>query len=1761
MGTSIDYNALRAQTMGSENDEEAVTVNTRALIDKVLARYSGEWTVLRELLQNAADAAATKVTIKFETLPSPSIPVPQTTEPSSALKHILLHHTLKRLLVTNNGQPFGSNDWTRLKRIAEGNPDETKIGAFGVGFYSVFADCEEPFVSSGKEAMAFYWKGNSLFTRRLQLPETYASSDTSFVLDYRSSTSPIPGLLPLCQFLASSLTFVGLEVIELYLDEWKLLRLSKKAAPTVDVIVPKEVETRTHDRLMRITGVSRETAQLDAEWLNIVGWKPVSPTGMDSGWDSHITGKGSGPTTSLRSFFSRLTTGPVNIAAEKAAKEEKVSQKVVFEDLAGLSKATVFLRVSTATIRTSISDSFSHELERATKKPAPQSTRLALLTSSFESVVPNSSNVTDVFASVLPSKSGRIFIGFPTHQTTGLNAHISAPSVIPTVERESIDLNARWLREWNIAMLRVAGIVCRIAWAGEMQLIKDKLSRASNTGNRNKVSMEDILRVLPEAVHALNQFTFRESTPSNQVGEIVEEAFWTCNKKASIDILSSCGILPSQQVRIATEDLSFVDGIPVLPKPLMEQAKDFVDKLTNIGIITEITVSDIKKELEAKALTGQQLGEFLKWLVRKARSSEVDESTIRSLLEVTVANDNDSNSGQGRVIVLGEMKHFINPSRIPAEVPVPSTTMPFKFTKSMSKVELEALGWEDLQLVPWLRWLVENTGGRGHLPIENDLTASPSFAASLLQILSKQWEGLSQSSKATVVNLLSSRTVMPTKLGLRTPTDSYFPNVKLFDDLPVVSGLHNVKDKLLVALGVRKTIELGVIFERLLIVSENNSVPSEGKWSHVDLIRYLASVRDDIPPDDIKRLKTTPICPAEVGQDPSKGSSRRYVVSDLFEPKDTLRSLHLPILQWPGVYRSGSVDGKFLSSLGLRTVPTVPELIEIMARSATEGKFALRDHALTYLIINHHINGYASYDTTSIATPYLPLQGEDTKRLVTPSQCFTNQRAAVLGFELLRSDLHPHALKFGVQSDPPMLDCINRLLKRPPDTRRNAKEVFGYFASRLAEIKDEHVQRLGGASFVPIFRATQSSNDYLNEKLTVTRYLAPRECFLGDSQTYGEIFTFVDLGPEANSFLLKCGSKHEPNKLELAQLMVREPARLVTVFQSTEKYLILLRTLADSFPILKKDRELLKEMKRSQFLLAYTEVPSKPAKSGTTRRAIEDDFDEDDEDEEASIRTFQLASAGQITIVDDIISYNLFKDNLLAAPQEELLEDFYLALGSPLLSALVEEQPRVGAIDNDQRPATKLRKRVMERTRLFLNDCTREIIKHDARWLEKNLKVEAVALISLRRSLKLTGRILSHNESRSAAVSQDQRKGWILSITADNYDLFEVSQALVHLLLTRPKPQYAMLLDMFLGTKLEKLRARGYNVERILRQKAAEARIAEDHRQKQLEEEKRKIKERETSWNGIQAQVAAREQDKSANMPGLFPDSPEQKKLGQDDRRDISPTDEQRGKRPRGLFSEITKRLGFEDGRRPSQQLQNLVSNGNGDGLANGSQKQLMAPPPYSVEDAKGAKRHNQPETVTAPHQLQQNLLSAIEASRAHDSSTIFSHPQTNEVKETNSYCDERPGRDLSFFADSSRGIKIFLSNNLTDKNAFMRANSSALNDFASILLDCGNVFALRVDSLHIFYDDSGSTIGFNRKGSIFFNYRYFENLHLPNVQQGVKAEALVYWWVVLCHELAHNLVDDHSSNHSYYTENFVVQYFGKMMAKVAASSTDAAAR
>ena len=1731
MASRVDYDALRAQTRGVGNDE-AVTVNTRALIDKVLARYSGEWTTLRELIQNAADASASKVFVRFQTSPSPNVPVPKSPEASERLKHVLQHHTLKSMLVENNGEAFKDTDWSRLKKIAEGNPDETKIGAFGVGFYSVFSDCEEPFVSSGRKALLFYWQKDALFTKTMALPNDQ-NTTTIFDLPMRNQNCPIPSLLSLCQFLASSLTFVGLEEIEVCLDDWKIATLKKKIAPKIDIRIPNEVNKRTREGLMNVTAVTKEAAQLDANWLKVVEWKPKALLSIVRDAGSGSTVKGAQTTQSLRGFFSRLAPGASNHAAlEKAAKEEKQLQASLEENLMGETTATVFIHVNKAQIKTAVSETFRSELERATKKPPPKYTTVSLLSTSYDEQVASScdankaSEVPQIFTTFVPTNGkGKIFIGFTTNQTTGLNVHISTPSVIPTVERESIDLNNRFVRVWNVELLRVAGIVARVSWGNETADLSAKLFQAVQRAGRKNPIKEDIVACLPEALFLHTTYSWNESTPSLEVGSLMEEAFWTCNQKTAIATLSTRGIKLSSEVRLAPEKLGFVEDIPTLPEALV--GVGLVKRLIDYGVITEVTISDIKQHLENKPMTGVQLQNFLEWLAHKARISEIDGSMIRSLLDVAIANDEED--GSRPVIVLAEMRNFLNTSRIPPEMPVPSTTLPFKFTKKVPKADLELFGFEDLQLVPWLRWLIENTGGRKALSADFDISTSPAFSSSVLPVISKQWEGLSQSSKSTVVELLTPQTVIPTKMGMKRPSESYFPSVKLFDDLPVITGVQSVKDKFLAALGVRKTVDIGVVFERLVdrSATPKTHIPaSSAKWSHVDLIKYLASVRNDIPTADIDRLRGMKICPAET--EALQATGERYSVSELFEPEQSLRRLKFLTLHWPGVYRPESAEGRFLTFLGLRASPSYIDLIKMMSNAVAKHDLGQRDLALKYFVDHYQLKGYGKFDHTSVTLPYLPIQGSE-KKAATPNNCFSNPQVSILGFDVLRQDLQLHASKFGVKQDPPMSECIKRLTSHPPESNRNAREIFAYLATRISDITNQHADTLTNAHIVPVTVKSNGLSAYGHEKRERLKHAPPRMCFLGNGEKYADIFDYVDFGQEANTFLLRIGSKHEPTTLQLAKLLIQEPARMFSMLGDA-RYLELLRTIGASWNTLRQDNNIKRDVKGAKCLLAYRVYPSKSAKA------------EDEDENDAGIKSWELANAGQVVIVDDIITYTMFRTSLLAAPMEETLEDFYHSLGAPNVSSLLEESQSIGMVSKDDTVALKLQKLIQERSRLFLHDYTRENIKHDAKWVEQNLKVKCVRSISLRKSLR--GYDLSHTEPRNAVISHEKS---ILYVSSNGYDMYQVSQALVPVLLHRSKPQSIFMLEMILESSLSKLRSRGYNVARLLNQRETEARIAEEVRKRQVEEEQRELMEREAAWKQTQAQAQAQSVRNPDTMPGLFPDSPAKvKELEQTPHVEEEPIP---SKKPRSFLDNVGRRLGFD--RRPSSQFPTTSASN----IGPVETPEEDAPPPYERDAQKSQSQAPQPEAVTAPHQLQRNLVSAIQASRAHNSSSIASQPEVTNVKETATYCDAKPGHNISYIGEVSN-LRVFLDNTVAANGMpaakFLAANASALEQFASILLDCADTFSLKRNTIHIFYDTAGSTIAFNQNRSLFFNYRYFENLHLPYVQQGNKTDAIAYWCVVMAHELCHNLVSDHSAQHSYYTESMIIQYFGKIASKIA---------
>ena len=212
VGDSSSTNADVAQ-------EERVEVNQRALIDKILARYASAGAVYRELLQNSNDAEATRAEIRFSTTNN---------------------GVVTQVLYRNNGLVFGPQDWARLRKIAEGNPNPSKVGAFGVGAYTMFSIAEEPWIISADTALQFVWKGDALWTKTTKRTTTTKTTTTkttnnndttewtTFVLPSRDPY-PLPNWTDFGQFLAASLTFTNsLCAVSVYVNDEAVLSISKR---------------------------------------------------------------------------------------------------------------------------------------------------------------------------------------------------------------------------------------------------------------------------------------------------------------------------------------------------------------------------------------------------------------------------------------------------------------------------------------------------------------------------------------------------------------------------------------------------------------------------------------------------------------------------------------------------------------------------------------------------------------------------------------------------------------------------------------------------------------------------------------------------------------------------------------------------------------------------------------------------------------------------------------------------------------------------------------------------------------------------------------------------------------------------------------------------------------------------------------------------------------------------------------------------------------------------------------------------------------------------------------------------------------------------------------------------------------------------------------------------------------------------------------------------------------------------------------------
>lgn len=888
---------------------------------------------------------------------------------------------------------------------------------------------------------------------------------------------------------------------------------------------------------------------------------------------------------------------------------------------------------------------------------------------------------------------------------------------------------------------------------------------------------------------------------------------------------------------------------------------------------------------------------------------------------------------------------------------------------------------------------------------------------------------------------------------------------------------------------------------------------ADSKWSHVDLIKYLVGVWADVPERDRQRLRSTPICPSTTSS--GKSGEQKYQVSALYEPTESLHQLGLPILQWPGTYLPGSKEGRLLRTLGLRDAPPYTDLVNIIATAGQAKNSALRDYGIRYLIENYQSKGYNTTASAEVKTPFLPVRSSEDK-LAAPSDCFTNERVGLFGFDLLKDHLHQYAAQLGVRADPPVDRCIQRLLRKPPQSKRHARDIFTYMTSRLGVLSNEHIETLASARIVPIAEfgsrdsgvstaeAATSDGNGANKNGGRLRYTTPRMCFLGDGGDFRNIFDFVDFGPEANMFLMRCGSKQEPSPAEMAHLLIRRPAKFLDELKMT-KYMDVLVMIAKAWGTLKQDKSLVEAMKQAPFLLASKEVAS----DGNTSS-------QDDEDEGVA-KTWQLAKASEIIIIGDhIINYQLFKSNVLAAPQQdETLEDLYIHLGAPSLGSLIEERQKFGEFTSDQSTALKLQTIIHERARLYLHQTPKEAIRHDAKWVEKSVSVQAVKSIVVRTSLK--GQDIKHTQSRTATLHKEGSR-WVIYVTS-SYEIWDVSQALASLLLRRSKPGDAMMLESILRSDLRSLQRKGLNIDKILRQKERDAKVAQEMHQQQLEQERRARMEQESAEEEVEKQ---RDGDTmvTADMPGDFPGSSPAKGH-----------DEEDSQQSQGFLTDTLKKW-FNVGRKPLTNGENDMDS-NRAAVLEEEFKDLGFNP-----DAEARRREQQqapqetpsapkrPSQSMTPEQVASELQQAIQSSRPHTSTSLKSQSSVHKVEEMHDHCDARPGMKILYGGQISN-MPLFLDEDYlkaanTTGEKFISTHREGLNLFKSVLDACTTIYNVPKESVHIFYDTDSTTNAFNRANSLFFNYRMFiQKQHLAMMQRGHKETPICVWSGIMAHEMA----------------------------------------
>ncbi|CAF3997273.1 unnamed protein product [Rotaria sp. Silwood2] len=1661
---SASSDALRLKALQS-GFESRVEVNQRMLIDKMLARYSSDFVVCRELIQNSDDAKATSFHFEI-TCNDGSL--------SSSLEKDFHNKTITEIRAINNGLVFNETDWKRVAAIAEGNTNVESVGQFGVGFFSVFSFSEEPIITSGNEYMAFVWRDdNSLTTYRHELPFEQQSKLTSIILKMRT------------KYILHTETNLDFDSI-IDINEspsGKSPNKKRQKKSTIPITTTNEIIPTINLAQLKayFTKVLSFTKYINELIIKInqktifkvtKTRKPISSTKSNSQFKKN-------------SIHNMLRLDSLNQTEQ------------IFSIDHGPSITLNHISVDATLI---IDENYHNHIRRILKKSLPPNVQIQLLYTPNNIVMTQqqrkSSKNDDlhmkILNSLIPLKfqndeiypSGLIFIGLGTHQTTGIGMHVYS-HLIPTIERENLDLQDPYISKWNRELLLSVGQIARFVF--DQLMVTNK-------------QFDPILA----------SYSFQPSVPNNEIGSILVDGFFSTNKDVLVPVKRSptdinLSLIPSTQAYIAnSKHIHSFLSLPLVPYELSKNG--LFQALKDRDLIIEVDNELIESTITTTILLSNQFVEFLHWL---SSQNNDDKQYIKRLLSIVRFRETNNSS----IITLEKLKNYDN-FNISIILPLPSHVLPASVAAYLSREELQ----KQLSLIPLTLkdflhyYLLKN---------QLYLFTKENTSTCLLHIISKHSGQLNKTEWNKLKTTLSTITCIPTNQGMKIPNESYIPSSILSSDLPIIilnvpqnltdddddddndddkqSIIENmeypVSAEFLKRLGCRTLNVQSFVHARS---SLTNSTSSNSHTMKI-LIQHLMEERDNMSEGDFNALKQSE-CLRGTTLIPSKECTRKYAPQDLHFPSVAiqLQWSTLTILDWHDI-DSHSREYAFLKEIGVREVPDIQKLIDRIIEEHNEQKKKFINEyklpiALKFFAENFQQHYSKLWKTAKIKRPFLPsLSPSKTIILSLPEEVFKDESplcATLLSDVVQLFEEHFNVALLGVKDRPTLTIAFDILMEKKEEILNveTAPKIFAYM-NELDGLSRPLIERVSKLAFIPlegnenfmkpsqvfirpdnstalssssrlrqihvilpissddddddeIMRASGSGRRRKRNNIKTTtsknkktKTISSTPLIMDDTDKTG-LIDYVDYGLEGNSFLLGIGVLHHPSASVLAELLIDRQENYFTnlnqnnpddLQQKLLAYTSCLRQLAIAANTTNElqSASLVKRLKNAAWCLGYQVIE---------RRSNND-----------KQRMFKIVPPNEIYLDDD---HQCAIDlRPLLPPDEPELTKLYEKFGASWLSECVKRtlvhKGKIATSDRGNKLCDLIQYRL---DMLFVNNRGEKMENLDEKhvdMLRTNLSVYEVDGIQCQLTFEKKTITLDSTDSSSCALEYDKNKvALYFQKHIREFDYIDIASELARFVFKKPLDTVVHTISDKLASPLETLKRRGVPVDRLLQ-----------HNQQNIRSTIQMIEQRS---------------DLNHNDNHHYHES----------------------------HIEINGRV--EDFNRQQ-----------------------------TKDDTK--------------------LFSILKKGRAYTQTKFI---QQEHVKdEIDHSCEAVPSANMTRYKDLFHSIPLYIERNVLITNKML----DQAKQLTWVLIGLANhVFKIPIETLHLYRDIDGARIAFNDRRALFFNLRYYEQVFADKVQSYLQATSpsipiihtiVNFYFILTCHELAHNLEMAHNSNFINHLETIAVKF------------------